>query len=500
MWALESVPPKAQLAPHIVVLSTLLVAAWQLWRPKASCPPVPGHWLFGNLPVFLRHAFAFTHLDMITEDHRKLGKTLLYSFPFKPPIISTTDPENVEHMLKRNFDNFVKGWWFRGPLTQLLGDGIFNADGALWHRQRKTASRMFTAQIFKEHIWHVVQKNSCKVQSHLAGAAKSQTLVDIFQLMNRFTLDTIGEIGFGADIGSLDDPSSPFLASFDHAQKAVFYRFVLPDPVWWFLRFFGFASEHKSALHFRLLDEYSRKVVRDLAAAPTASSSFVGLFMQDAMATEEEMSEDFLRDLVLNFLIAGRDTTAQALSWTVFLIAGHPEVEKRIVEELDALDSESDEGKLSYQTVLQLSYLQAVVSEALRLYPSVPSDSKVAVDDDIFPDGTFVPGGTVVQWEPYAMARDESLWGEDAAAFRPERWLEMEAPPSPYKYIVFNAGPRECLGKRLAYLELKVCLAQVFQSFTLELAIPRHEVLPQTSLTIGMSRGLPCRVKPRKAT
>eukprot|EP00913_Durusdinium_trenchii_P033490 g31355.t1 len=122
--------------------------------------------------------------------------------------------------------------------------------------------------------------------------------------MNRFTLDTIGEIGFGTDIGSLDDPSSPFLASFDHAQKASFYRFVLPGPIWRLLRLLGVGSERGSTLHFRLLDDYSREaprnhsrtcqncrileefqVARDLSASLEisggfAGASFVGLFLQ----------------------------------------------------------------------------------------------------------------------------------------------------------------------------------------------------------------------------
>lgn len=496
-------PSKVALAPHIVALCTIFVTTWQLLRrsKKASCPSVPGSWLFGNLPDFLRAASCHRHLDMFVEHHRELGKTILYKFPFKPEIISTTSPRNIEHMLKGNFHNFVKGWWFRAPLTQLLGDGIFNADGQLWHMQRKTASRMFTAQRFKDHIWHVVKKNSVKVQSLLATVAETRETVDIFRLMNRFTLDSIGEIGFGTDIGSLDDPTSPFLASFDHAQKAAFYRFILPGPVWRVLRLLGVASEYNSSLHFRLLDDYSREVVRALAKSladgnTSGGSSFVGLFLQDAASKGEELSENFLRDLVLNFLIAGRDTTAQALSWTVFCVSGHPEVEKRIVEELSALEDDVDRS-LTYQKVSQLPYLQAVVNEALRLYPSVPSDSKVAIHDDTLPDGTFVPSGTVVQYTPYAMARDETLWGPDAADFKPQRWMEMEVPPSTYEFAVFNAGPRECLGKRLAYLELKACLAYIFRDFTVELAISRDKVLPQSSLTIGMSSGLPCRIHRR---
>eukprot|EP00435_Cladocopium_sp_Y103_P006474 s1052_g2.t1 len=152
------------LAPHVVALCTLFVTTWQLLRrsKRATCPSVPGSWLLGtgdremgvwNLPGFLCAALSHRHLDMFVEHHRELGKTILYKFPFKPEIISTTSPrttasnamtlaricaeiwmvcKNIEHMLKGNFSNFVKGWWFRAPLTQLLGDGIFNADGPFY--------------------------------------------------------------------------------------------------------------------------------------------------------------------------------------------------------------------------------------------------------------------------------------------------------------------------------------------------------------------------------
>ena len=114
----------------------------------------------------------------------------------------------------------------RNSMHELLGDGIFNADGDLWFKQRKTASQMFTANRFKNHIWRVVQKNCQKVLDFLS--TNQEPVVDIFNLLNRFTLDSIGEIGFGTSIGSLENPVSPFLRSFDEAQRIVFRRFVLP--------------------------------------------------------------------------------------------------------------------------------------------------------------------------------------------------------------------------------------------------------------------------------
>ena len=138
-----------------------------------------------------------------------------------------------------------------------------------------------------------------------------------------------------------------------------------------------------------------------------------------------------------------------------------------------------------------MPYLQAVLSEALRLYPSVPIDFKCAVGNDTLPDGTWVSHGSIVMYNIYGMNRDPSTWGEDAHIFRPERWLENPAPNS-YTCPVFNAGPRERLGRRLALVEMKTCLATILPQFTFKLAVPEEEVIFDGQLTIGMSRGLPC--------
>merc|ERR1712107_12250 len=109
--------------------------------------------------------------------------------------------------------------------------------------------------------------------------------------------------------------------------------------------------------------------------------------------------------------------------------------------------------------------------------------------------GTRVPRGCRVVYDIYSMGRDSTIWGEDARLFRPARWLEMEQPMSNYEYPVFNAGPRECLGRRLAIVEMKTCLAMLLPQVSFRLAVPDDHITPDTQLTIGMGRGLPCFVR-----
>lgn len=482
--------------PLIVLFAAFVVALLNAIKSRRQWPRgmtrVPGHWLLGNFPEVMQAISVKGLQTLLTKYHQLHGETILLYLPMQPPFIETTDPEVVEHILKTNFDNWIKGQWFRDRLSDLLGDGIFNVDGEKWKSQRKTASWMFSHNQFRNHIWRVVDRNCHKVRTLLKDVKQGET-VDMFNVLNRFTLDTIGEVGFGKDIGSLENPTSPFLKAFDRAQQIATLRFIVP--AWQFLRFFGIAHEADSRSTIKLLTDYSRTVVRELQTNldAEAGDSFVGIFMKEATKKGEPFDENFMKDMVLNFLIAGRDTTAQSLSWCLYLLMGHPEVEQKMLDEIMEVCGDRE---LTYDDTGRLKYVQAVIDEALRLYPSVPQDSKVSVADDRLPDGTRIPAGCVIQFNNYAMGRSQKLWGEDAELFRPERWLGAEM-PSAFKYPAFNAGPRECLGKRLAWVEMKAILVGIYRTVKLTLAVPRDKILPDVQLTIGMSSGLPCKVEAR---
>jgi cytochrome P450 len=363
---------------------------------------------------------------------------------------------------------------------------------------------MFTDKNLKEHVWTVIRRNAFKLRDMLESKAlvENDTQIDMFNIMNRFTLDTIAEIGFGKNIGSLEDPSSPFLQSFDKAQQAVFKRFCVP--FWKVLQWLGVGFEKDSHLHVARLNEYSRAVARDLQRSILADSngstsspeqnlasqnSFVGLFVAEAEKQGRKLSEDDLRDLILTFLMAGRTTTASALSWTLFCLCKNPDVQEKA--RLEVLKVCGDKGP-RYEDMSQLWYLQAVINEAMRLYPSIPLGCKVALNDDVLPSGETVPAGTVLWYNIYAMGRDSEIWGVDAEVFRPERWLEVDTPPDNYRYPVFHAGPRECLGKKLALVEIKACFAMLLPQLSFKLAVPAEQIKVDAQLCIGMAQGLPC--------
>ncbi|KAJ6352310.1 hypothetical protein OIU76_001511 [Salix suchowensis] len=182
--------------------------------------------------------------------------------------------------------------------------------------------------------------------------------------------------------------------------------------------------------------------------------------------------EDFVTDIVISFILAGRDTTSAALTWYFWLLSQNPEIEKEILREI----KDKSESPV-YEEVKDMVYTHASLCESMRLYPPVPIDGKVALRDDVLPDGTVIKKGMRVLYHPYAMGRLEMLWGPDWEEFKPDRWLQRAGDGvsndgkwsfvgrDPYSYPVFQAGPRICLGKDMAFLQMKRVVAGILRRF-----------------------------------
>eukprot|EP00928_Gymnodinium_smaydae_P095036 TRINITY_DN8100_c0_g1_i1.p1 TRINITY_DN8100_c0_g1~~TRINITY_DN8100_c0_g1_i1.p1 ORF type:complete len:525 (-),score=75.15 TRINITY_DN8100_c0_g1_i1:35-1525(-) len=485
---------------QIVMTLAIIAVVRLLWSFPRRVAWASGTPVFGLGFQIFRALLRFTIHDEFAEMHGRLGKTFAYHV-LGQPFVATIDPKVIEYILKTNFENFIKGSMFRKPLTQLLGDGIFNVDGQLWYHQRKVSSKMFTKKQFEGHIFKVVSANTMKIRDILKKSAGE--VFCMFDLMNRFTLDTIGEIGFSKSIGSIEDPDSPFLKSFDFAQQSMIKRFWIGQTIeWWKLfRFLGLFWEKELPAHFSLLNNYCDDIVNELLQKVTRGddNSFVGMFIKDPegadlLKRDEKKFRIFIRDMVLNFLLAGRDTTAQCLTWTLFEMAQAPQVVNKVREEVSAV---CGTAPIAYSDIAQLRYTNAVLHEGLRLHPSVPIDGKITVARDTLPGGIVVPAGCLVQYNAYAQGRCREFWGEDAEQFRPERWLELPNLPSSFEFSAFHAGPRECLGKRLAMVEMITFVASFVRDFDFSLCCQGSEVKYDAQLTLGCSSGLPMRVTAR---
>ncbi|PKA62382.1 Cytochrome P450 94A1 [Apostasia shenzhenica] len=405
----------------------------------------------------------------------------------------TANPDNVEYMLKTNFDNFPKGRPFSSILGDLLGRGIFNADGDLWRFQRKLASLELGSLSVRSFAHDIVSGEICH---RLLPLLSSVTEVDLQDIFRRFTFDSICKISFGLDPGCLELslPMSQFAAAFDRATMLSAQRAAAPVPALWKAkRMLTFGSERELRRAIRMVDELAGEVIRQRRKLGFASHhDLLSRFMSSVD------DDRYLRDIVVSFLLAGRDTVASGLTTFFLLLSRYPEAVTAIRAEIDGAASgdASDCSKLR-----ELHYVHAAIYESMRLYPPVQFDSKFCLDDDVLADGTFVRKNTRVTYHPYAMGRMERIWGSDCLEFRPERWLSggVFTPANPFKYPVFQGGLRVCLGKEMAVMEMKAVIVAILADFDIEViggGGERPRFAP--GLTASLAGGLPVRVRRRK--
>ena len=309
------------------------------------------------------------------------------------------------------------------------------------------------------------------------------------------------------------DLDMPFSKAFAYASAVTADRFT--NPLWRFFEFFtGF--KFRSCIHevktfgLTMVAAAQEKRSSTRSAATTPPEPLRKNFIDSLL---DHISEpQTIADAAVNFLSAGRDTTAQTMTWSVYEILRNETAKWSLLNSIQATFPKYRRGEvpdLSYDFISSPSNLpmvQAIFAEALRLNPAVPFELKETREAITLPDGTFLPNGAVVIWIPYGLARSTAIWGADASSFNPERWLETQPDGSQqvilrsaFENPVFNAGPRMCIGKRMAEVLAVKVLTELLWCWDLEEIRGVGEVdgrrVTAESLTAPMEGGLPVRVR-----
>ncbi|XP_073047261.1 cytochrome P450 94C1-like [Primulina eburnea] len=412
----------------------------------------------------------------------------------------TANPENVEYMLKTRFNNFPKGKPFSAILGDFLGRGIFNVDGDLWRFQRKMAIFELGRVSIRSYAFEVARQeiDTCLIPLLESVCFRNETL-DLQDVFGIFSFDFIFKFSFGLDPKCLELslPLSKFAIAFDLASKLSAERAMNASPlVWKIKRVFNLGNEKKLRESIKILDILAQEVIEQRRSFDfSQKNDLLSRFMSNIN------DDTYLRDIVISFVLAGRDTVASALTSFFWLVANHPDVEAGILTELDSVLGPK-QGLTSYEQIRKLHYLHASIYESMRLYPPVQFDSKFCLQDDIFPDGSFLRKGTRVTYHPYAMGRIEEIWGEKCLEFKPERWLKdgVFFHENPFKYPVFQAGVRICLGKEMAIVEIKSVAVSLLRRFRLEVVQPKESPRFSPGLTATFRGGLRVFVRDRSTS
>ncbi|KAG2568177.1 cytochrome P450 704C1-like isoform X2 [Panicum virgatum] len=506
--------PPIQPALLALTLVLLLAALYIARRRRArgdnrKYPPVAGTVLH-QLLNFGRLVEYQTELSRRYRTFRMLTPACNYVY--------TVEPANVEYILKTNFANYGKGSTLHDLAEDLLGDGIFNVDGAKWRHQRKVASHEFSTRVLRDYSSAVFRDTAAELAGIVAAAARGAgERLDISDLLMRSTLDSIFKVGFGVSLGVLSGSSeegAAFARAFDDASEQVLHRFL--DPFWKAKRFLNLSSEAAMKRSLRTFNDFVYAVIdRKIEQMGRDQQEFakkediLSRFLLERERDPGCFDNKYLRDIILNFVIAGRDSTAGTLVWFLYVLCSNEAVQDRIAEEVRAAATgDRDVGaqelaaSLTEDAIGKMQYLHAALTETLRLYPAVPVDVKCCFSDDTLPDGYAVNEGDMVHYQPFPMGRMEFLWGADAEEFRPERWLDGDGgvfvPESSFKFTAFQAGPRVCLGKEFAYRQMKVFAAVLLYLFRFEMWDANATIGYRAMLTLKMDRPLYVRASLRR--
>ncbi|XP_019183087.1 PREDICTED: alkane hydroxylase MAH1-like [Ipomoea nil] len=441
--------------------------------------------------------------DYQTEVLRQCGGTFEFKGPWFANIdmLITGDPDNVNHILCRNFRNYPKGPDYRN-IFDVLGDGMINVDSELWNLHRKTTTPLMNHANFRTALERSVsQKMENGLFPVLDHYAQQGTHIDLQEIFRRMSLDLSCQQFLDKDPGSLCvDPTAdhPLLKAIQDGVNAILYRHILPERCWKLQKYYGIDREEKLTQAGETYDNFLYPIIEERTEQlnnktpgqqqPHHSSGMLTSHIEN----HREKPMKFLRDTFMTFIIAGVDTIASSLTWLFMLLAKNPQVEAKILH--DILQLKQDNKVFKVEECHKLTYLHAAYCESLRLFPPLPMNHKTPLETDILPSGHVVTPNTKIIMPFYSMGRLEMVWGEDCMEFKPERWISpnggIKRQPS-HKFPVFNAGPRTCIGKDMAFSMVKMIAATIIYRYQFQLVEPHYsQVQLSESILLEKKNGL----------
>ncbi|MBI4695788.1 MAG: cytochrome P450 [Gammaproteobacteria bacterium] len=392
-------------------------------------------------------------------------------------------PEDIKRVLAQAHPAFTKRTIDYRVLAQVMGNGLVSNDGPDWERQRKLIQPLFHARIVNAFDTSINALTAALV-ARWEQAPPETVMLD--HVLSKLTFEIVGATLFGTDIERYADEVADILEVVNlHTQDPRALLTLLP---WLPTR-----HNRRFKVAKRRLDE----IVHGLVDARRASGPGKGDLLDRLIAARYDgngtgMSDTQLRDELVTLMLAGHETSAMALVWTIHLLAQHPDCEAKL---LDELDRELGEKPATSADLARLPYLKQVVQESMRIYPPVWAIARRQTNEEVY-GGYRVPAGAYLVIVPYALHRDPKHW-PDPERFDPERFAPgREEARAPYTYLPFAAGPRTCIGMGMAMLETELVLAQLLPRFRFR-PMPGAEVVPVARVTLKPRDGMAMRVERR---
>ncbi|KAH7921538.1 cytochrome P450 [Leucogyrophana mollusca] len=520
--------------PTLALVFTLYIAYKILYRiilwpyflsPLRHLPGPPlGNPFLGQFPTILEEEAGVPQRRWLLE----YGPIVRVVGPVGVERLIFINPEPLRKILISDWLDFPRPGLLKRMLGLITGYSLMTVTGNEHKMMRKAMNPAFSipnlmaqTDMYYDITDGFVDALTSAIEAEdVSGRGKVCLMYD---LLRNITLDTICATAFGYKCNATKDPSDPLAKAYGELLDlqsgpniAKFFlvlaipgmaTFLSSEQVYrlrhWFhvnsaLAPIGITIDAVRRIKAIAQDILAERIAELDAADSTPAPKrrdIMSLLLQARSAEKGEgyqISDTDMVEHVLTFLVAGHETTASALSWTLWLLASNKAAQTKLREEVTALVA--DNPRPDYRSLKDSPFLEAVIMESLRLFPPVPMMfRKAAKDTEI--DGTFVPEGTLIYIPIRVFNTWKEHWGEDAEEFRPERWHSLPETYNPaFSLLSFSAGPHGCIGKTMAMVEMKAILAILIAKFEFDLAYPGQVAKPRAGVTMKPSDCLPLRV------
>lgn len=366
-------------------------------------------------------------------------------------VILSRDNEFAEHILQKNHKNFQKSELQTKFISKYLGKGLLTANGDFWLKQR----RLIQPAFHKQKMNQLVQNMQRTIINELKDLPEDKEVAS-FPILNNLAFNVVAKSLF--HISAIEEKMERLKQIIIRVQEFLIKEIRVPHKAWWFKISGQIAKHQKLALE---TDVIIREIIEARKKSEEQHNDLLDMLLETRYEdTGEAMSTQQLIDEIKILFIAGHETTANALTFTLHLLANHPEIQQKVLDEILEIESQTDEV---IEQLQKMTYINAVINESMRLYPPAWITDRENINDDEFL-GYTLKNGTLIGVSFYEIHRNPKYW-KNPEVFNPERFLGEQKKES-YKYFYpFGAGPRMCIGLGFAIYEMGLSISYIVKNY-----------------------------------
>ncbi|XP_023307623.2 cytochrome P450 4d2-like [Lucilia cuprina] len=502
---------------EIILGLLVLISVWDYLNKKHRNDILEKSHIPGpkTLPIIgntldVRHVNSDNVIESVRDFKRKYGKIYRFWVLHQLSLV-ILDPKYLEVVLssqqmikKSSLYDFLVGW---------LGRGLLLSWGKKWHARRKIITPTFHFKILEQFVEIFDQQSSIMVRK-LYEKADGKTDIDIFPVVCLSALDIIAETAMGVKVNAQEQPGLEYVQAIANLSRIMADGFVKPSQITDFLFRLTAPKQYEEAKRcIKVLHKFTTDVIEQRRLALEQSikdDTFKNESEDSDLNTKKRMalldvllqstingaplSNEDIREEVDTFMFEGHDTTTSGISFTLYLIARHPEVQAKLVEEIKQVLGTDKNKPVTYRDLQDLKYMELVIKESQRLYPSVPAIGR-EITEDIKVGDITIPANTNVNIPLFMVLRDPDYF-TNPNDFIPERFeSDSNQKIHPFAYTPFSAGPRNCIGQKFAIFEIKSTVSKMLRHF--ELLPLGPDVRPVINLILRSKTGMHIGLKPR---